>query len=60
VPVREAEGHVTSWFGTATDVQEMKEAAAALTSSEERFRQFAENSADVLWIASGDGTTGIR
>ena len=29
---------------------------AALRASEERFRGFAENSADVLWITNGDGS----
>ncbi|WP_426954154.1 PAS domain S-box protein [Muricoccus radiodurans] len=29
---------------------------AALAASEERFRAFAEHSADTIWIASGDGT----
>ena len=56
VPMRDAEGRVTGWFGTATDIQELKEASAALGESEARFRQFAENSTDVLWIAAADGS----
>ncbi len=32
------------------DISEQKEAQDALQASEERFRQFAENSRDVLWI----------
>lgn len=38
------------WFGTSTDVDDMKRAQTALRASEARFRQFAENSSDVLWI----------
>lgn len=38
------------------DVTERRATEAALGESEERFRQFAENSADALWIA--DATTG--
>ena len=32
------------------DVSDKKEAEERLRASEERFRQFAENSADVFWI----------
>lgn len=35
------------------DISEQKEAQDALRASEERFRQFAENSADVFWIIDG-------
>lgn len=37
------------------DVQENRRAQAALRESEERFRSFADNSADVLWIADNRG-----
>lgn len=40
----------------AIDVKDRKRAEAALAESEQRFRSFAENSADTLWIA--DAATG--
>ncbi|WP_373875969.1 PAS domain S-box protein [Methylobacterium soli] len=44
VPVRDVEGRITGWFSAATDIHDRKMA-------EERFRRFAEHSANVLWLA---------
>lgn len=43
VPERDAAGRVTGWFGTATDVQELKEAEAAVRENQERLRLIVEN-----------------
>lgn len=45
-------GHPTQMAGVALDISERKRAEHALRESEERFRSFAENSTDVLWIAN--------
>ena len=39
VPLRDAAGAVLKWFGTCTDIDELKEAAAQLQRTEEQLRQ---------------------
>ncbi|HEY2139654.1 MAG TPA: PAS domain S-box protein, partial [Chthoniobacterales bacterium] len=46
VPLRDGEGRVTSWFGTATDIQDRKHAVAALRESDERFHLLVEGTPD--------------
>lgn len=38
VPMRDEGGNVTGWFGTATDIEELKQATDALAASEQRLR----------------------
>jgi PAS domain S-box-containing protein len=38
LPVRDAEGRIIRWFGTNTDITELREAQASLLASEERLR----------------------
>ena len=52
---RDPETGITHLRGVHWDVTEREEALLALRASEERFRGFAENSADVLWIADAQG-----
>jgi PAS domain S-box-containing protein len=46
VPVRDATGKVISWFGTATDIDELKQAQANLSETEEKFRLLVEGTPD--------------
>lgn len=43
-------GRPAAFIGAALEITERRRAEAALRESEERFRQFAENSSNTLWI----------
>jgi two-component system CheB/CheR fusion protein len=45
VPLRH-DGEVLSWFGTATDIEDLKQAEAALHETQERFRLLVEGAQD--------------
>ena len=38
LPIRDAEGRITRWFGTNTDITELREAQTSLLASEERLK----------------------
>jgi PAS domain S-box-containing protein len=55
VPLRNAAGHVTGWFGTATDIQALKEAEAARRAGEEQFRRAIEDAPIPVIVQAEDG-----
>lgn len=64
VPQLDATGHIIKWFGTCTDIHELKlaeleisRANQALRDSDEKFRAMADNITDVFWITSPDFNT---
>ncbi|MEO7931742.1 MAG: PAS domain S-box protein [Chthoniobacterales bacterium] len=56
VPQRDKAGAIRWWFGTCTDMHDVKQASEALRESEEKFRLLADNITDVFWITSPDLT----
>ncbi|HZE12927.1 MAG TPA: PAS domain S-box protein, partial [Chthoniobacterales bacterium] len=46
VPLRDNAGRVISWFGSATDIDDLKKAERELRSTEERFRLLVEGAHD--------------
>ena len=50
VPALDANGEVLKWFGTATDIHEIKQAEEALRESERRFRTMTNNAPMLVWM----------
>jgi PAS domain S-box-containing protein len=49
-PFRNAQGEIEGAVATLENVDHQKRAEQAIRESEERFRQFAEHSSDIIWI----------
>ncbi len=54
-PVRDETGKITRWFGTNTDVEELRHVREALRQSESQFRQLADAMPQLVWINDADG-----
>jgi PAS domain S-box-containing protein len=54
VPIRESNGNIVKWFGTCTDITDLRQTEEALRESEERFRGTFENAA--VGIGHADAT----
>jgi PAS domain S-box-containing protein len=55
-PLKNAEGRVVRWFGTNTDVDELKRAEDALRRSEARFRGMTDTIPQLVWTCAPDGS----
>ena len=55
-PLKDAQGQVVEWFGTCTDVEELKRAEDAMRESGAKFRSLFENSLDAMFLTIPDGT----
>jgi two-component system sensor histidine kinase/response regulator len=55
VPIRDGGGNVVKWFGTCTDITELRQTEGALRESERRFRTFVDQSADAFFLQDDSG-----
>ncbi|HEY9775392.1 MAG TPA: PAS domain-containing protein [Planktothrix sp.] len=55
VPILRADGTISKWLGTATDIDEQKKIELALREREESFRLLTNAIPQIIWTASADG-----
>jgi PAS domain S-box-containing protein len=53
-PLRDQSGSIAKWYGSATDIEDRKQAELSLRESEQRFRDYAETASDWLWETGPD------
>jgi len=56
LPVSDGAGQIVRWFGTATDIDELKRFREALIESEARFRAMADAAPVMIWLSGTDRT----
>ena len=54
VPIRDDGGNIVKWFGTCTDITDLRQTEEALRASEQRFRVFVDHAADAFFLHDGD------
>ena len=54
-PVRDESGAIRRWYGTCTDIHDLKLAEQALRESEARFRAMADSAPAPVWVTGPDG-----
>lgn len=54
-PIKEGSWEVHSWFGTCTDIEDMKQAQMALHESQARFSVLAESLPLIVWTSKPSG-----
>ncbi len=50
VPIRDGEGRTVRWFGSCTDITDLRQTEEALRASERRFRTFVDHAADAFFL----------
>lgn len=54
-PLRDAEGRITRWFGTSTEIDDQRRTEERLRENEARFRTATRAVSDLLWTNDADG-----
>jgi PAS domain S-box-containing protein len=55
VPIRDGGGNIVKWFGTCTDITDLRQTEEALRASEGRFRTFVDHAADAFFLQEDQG-----
>jgi PAS domain S-box-containing protein len=55
VPIRDGEGRIVKWFGSCTDITDLRQAEEALRESEQRFRTFVDHASDAFFLQDDTG-----
>jgi PAS domain S-box-containing protein len=55
VPVRDETGTIVEWFGTSTDIDDLKASQEALRESQRHFRELVESIPQLAWTDLPDG-----
>ncbi len=55
IPVRDENGAVQAWYGTTTDIDDLKQTQQALEESRSQWEQLANSIPALVWTASPDG-----
>ena len=55
-PLRDGNGKIVNWYGTGTDIEELKRAEQKLRESEEEFHKITDLIAQAIIVLSPDGT----
>jgi PAS domain S-box-containing protein len=54
-PVRDESGAIARWYGTCTDIHDLKTAEQAVRESEARFRSMADSAPSPVWVTNASG-----
>jgi PAS domain S-box-containing protein len=60
LPILGDDGAIHKWYGSTTDIEELKQAQTALTRSERRFRDMADAAPAMLWLSDASGVLTYR
>jgi PAS domain S-box-containing protein len=55
VPIKNATGTIENWFGTSTDIHDLRQTQEALKANEEKFETMANNIPQLAWMCNGEG-----